>query len=68
MAQSDALSRRPNLCPDEDTDNEDIIVLPDDLFVSLVDVDLQERIALSEDLDGMAADALKLLWKLDQQA
>jgi transposase InsO family protein len=61
MAQSDALSRRPDLCPDEDTNNEDITMLPDNLFVNLVDVDLQERIALSDDLDGMAAEALKLL-------
>ena len=30
MVQSDALSRRPDLCPDEDNDNEDIIMLPDD--------------------------------------
>jgi hypothetical protein len=61
MVQSDALSRRPDLCPNEDTDNENIVVLPDNMFVNLIDTDLQERIAISEDLDGNAAEALKLL-------
>jgi hypothetical protein len=61
MVQSDALSRRPDLCPDEDTDNEDIVMLPDNMFLNLIDMDLQEKIAMSEDLDGEAAEALKLL-------
>ena len=61
MVQSDALSRRPDLCPDEDKDNEDMIMLPDDMFLNLIDVDLQEKIAMSNDLDGNAAEALKLL-------
>ena len=61
MIQSDALSRRPDLCPNDDTDNENIIMLPDDLFLNLIDTDLQEKIAMSEDLDGTAAEALKLL-------
>jgi hypothetical protein len=61
MVQSDALSRRPDLCPDEDTDNEDIVMLLDNLFISLIDVGLQRRITESTDLDGDAANALKLL-------
>ena len=61
MVQSDALSRRPDLCPDEDNDNEDIIMLPDDMFLNLIDTNLQEKIAMSNDLDGNAAEALKLL-------
>ena len=61
MVQSDALSQRPDLCPDEDKDNEDMIMLPDDMFLNLIDVDLQEKIAMSNDLDGNAAEALKLL-------
>ena len=61
MVQSDALSQRPELCPEEDNDNEDIVMLPDELFVSLIDTDLQERIAMADDLDGNAAEALKLL-------
>ena len=61
MIQSDALSRRPDLCPDEDTDNEDVIVLPDNLFISLIDNSLQQRIANSTDFDGIATEALKIL-------
>ena len=36
-------------------------MLPDELFVSLIDTDLQERIAMAGDLDGNAAEALKFL-------
>jgi reverse transcriptase-like protein/integrase-like protein/chromodomain-containing protein/p58 integrase-like protein len=61
MIQSDALSRRPDHCPDDDTDNEDIIMLPDDMFLNLIDVDLQRKIAMTEDLDNNAAEALKLI-------
>ena len=61
MVQSDALSRRPDLCPDEDTDNENIVMLPEDMFLHLIDVDLQKKIAMADDLDNNAAEALKLL-------
>ena len=61
MIQSDALSRRPDLCPDDETDNDNIIMLPDDMFLNLIDTTLQEKIAHSKDLDGTAAEALKLL-------
>ena len=61
MVQSDALSWRPDLCPEEDNDNEDIVMLPDELFVSLIDTDLQERIAMADNLDGNAVEALRLL-------
>ena len=33
MIQSDTLSRRPDYIPDEDTDNEDMTLLPDELFI-----------------------------------
>ena len=61
MIQSDALSRRPDLFPENDNDNEDIIMLPDDLFLNLIDLELQKKIAISDDLDGNAAEALKFL-------
>jgi hypothetical protein len=51
MVQSNTLSRRPDLCPDNDTDNEYIIMLPENMFISLIDLELQTRIAISEDLD-----------------
>ena len=41
MIQSDALSRRPDFIPDKDTDNEDIMMLPDNLFIQLLNIDLQ---------------------------
>lgn len=61
MIQSDALSRRPDFTPENDTNNEDITMLPDELFVNLIDTELQERIANSENLDTDAAFALKTL-------
>ena len=61
MVQSDALSQRPDLCPEEDNDNQDIVMLPDDMFLNLIDLELQRKIAISDDLDGNAAEALKLL-------
>ena len=64
MVQSDTLSQWPNYCPSEDNDNEDIIMLPDNLFVNLIDIDLQDRIATSGDLDCNAAEAIKLLLEI----
>ena len=61
MIQSNTLSRQPDLCPENDNDNEDIIMLPDDLFLNLIDLELQKKITISDDLDGNAAEALKLL-------
>ena len=63
MVQSDALSRRPDLIPDEDNDNEDVIMLPDNLFINLIDTDLQQRIADCDMMDKDAMDALTTLLK-----
>ena len=63
MVQSDALSRQPDLCPDDDTDNENMIMLPDNMFLNLIDMDLQQKIAMTDDLDGSAAEALNSFWK-----
>ena len=46
MVQSDALSRRPDFVPVDDDDNDDMTMLPDSLFINLIDTELQERIAL----------------------
>ena len=67
MVQSDALPWRPDLCPDEDNGNEDIIILPDDMFLNLIDTNLQENIAMSNDLDGNAGKHSNSLWNKDQQ-
>ena len=36
-------------------------MLPEDMFLNLVDVDLQKKIALADNLDNNAAEVLKLL-------
>ena len=61
MIQSDNLSRRPDYVPDNDTDNEDITMLPDNLFIGLIDVDLQNQITESNDMDKDAMEALATL-------
>ena len=61
MIQSDVLSRRPDFIPDEDNDNEDITMLPDNLFINLIDLDLQKRIANCKDMDWDTTEVLMLL-------
>ena len=58
MIQSDALSRRPDFIPDEDTDNENVMMLPDNLFIQLLDIDLQRRVANAHNHDDEVAKAL----------
>jgi hypothetical protein len=58
--QADALSRRPDLCP-QGVDNEDIVVLPEHLFVNLIDTELQKRIVKAKNIDYDAAEAIKEL-------
>ena len=41
MIQSDALSQQPDHCPEEDNDNEYMILLPENLFINLIDINLQ---------------------------
>ena len=36
-------------------------MLPDNMFLNLIDMVLQQKIAMMDDLDGSAAEALKLL-------
>ena len=36
-------------------------MLPDNMFLNLIDMDLQQKIAMMDDLDGSAAEALKVL-------
>jgi hypothetical protein len=61
MVQSDALSRRPDYTPKNDMDNENITLLPDNLFVNLINVDLQNRIMNCTDMDKDATDALSYI-------
>ena len=61
MIQSDALSRRPDFIPDKDTDNEDVMMLPDNLFIQLLDIDLQRWIANAHDQDDEVTKALSTM-------
>ena len=58
MVQSDTLSRRPDFIPEEDTDNENVMVLPDNLFIRLLDIDLQRWIANTHNHDDEVTKAL----------
>ena len=61
MIQSDALSRRPDFIPKEDHDNEDRILLSENMFINLVNVDLQDRIAKARSYDFDVKNALEML-------
>ena len=61
MIQSDALSRRPDYIPEEDHDNENRILLPEDMFVNLMDLDLQDRITNTDKYDFDVKNTMELL-------
>ena len=61
MIQSDALSRRPDFIPEKDQDNKDRILLSEDMFINLMDMDLQDRIANTDKYDYDVKTALELL-------
>ena len=59
MILSDALSRRPDHCPEEE--NEEAILLLDSLFLNLLDLTLQDRIANAKDYDFNVTNAIAIL-------
>ena len=61
MVLSDALSQWPEFCPENDNNNEDMVVLPKNLFVNLIDVNLQHWIADASELDADATEVLRAL-------
>jgi RNase H-like domain found in reverse transcriptase/Integrase zinc binding domain len=60
MVQSDALSWRPDYGMDEQME-EDKVVLPDNLFINLLDTELQERILNGKELDLDVKNAIETL-------
>jgi hypothetical protein len=58
--QANSLSQRPDLCP-QGTDNKDVIVLPEHLFVNLIDMESQKKIANTKNMDYDTAEAIKEL-------
>ena len=61
MIQSDALSQRPDFIPEEYHNNENRVLLPENMFINLIDVDLQDRIANSTNYDFDVKNALEML-------
>ena len=74
MIQSDTLSRQSDHIPNEDTDNEDVIILPESLFVKTmdtelmsilniqtIDTELQEQISNATTHNNLFAKALQAL-------
>jgi RNase H-like domain found in reverse transcriptase len=60
MVQSDALSRREDF-DTGDTDNEDMTMLPESLFINSIDVELHDLLAESIMKDDLVIDALKAI-------
>jgi hypothetical protein len=61
MVQSNALSRQPNYGTNERMEEEDKVVLPDNLFINLLDTELQERILNGQELDLDVKNAIETL-------
>ena len=57
---SDALSRQPDHCPDDDKAKEQV-VLPDDMFIDLLDIGLQEWIINAKNFDFDVKNAISIL-------
>ena len=61
MIQLDALSRQLDYIPDEDNNNVDRILLLENMFVNLMDLDLQDRIANMDKYNYDVKNTLELL-------
>ncbi len=61
MIQLDALSRQEDHRPDEDHDNEDVTLLPDHLFVRVIDMDLRKQVAQASAKNTVIEEALEAL-------
>ena len=61
LCAPDTLSRRPDHIPTSDTDNEAVTLLPDELFVNLIDASLSDKLHSSSALDPLVLDALHAL-------
>jgi hypothetical protein len=63
MVQSDTLSRWPDYGMDKWMEEEDKVVLPDNLFINLLDAELQERILNGKKLDLDIKNTIETLMK-----
>jgi hypothetical protein len=60
MVLSDALSKRPDHCPEEDETKEEIL-LPDDLFLNILDINLRDRITKNKEYNFDLTKAIEFL-------
>jgi hypothetical protein len=58
---ADTLSRREDHISEKDTNNEDIIMLPDALFINFINIDLRDQILAINDKDEPVMKALETL-------
>ena len=61
LCAPDALSRRPDLIPKIDNNNEGVTLLPQSLFINLIDTNLNEKIVKSSEKDPLVLNALHAL-------
>ena len=61
LCAPDTLSWWPNLIPKIDNDNKGVTLLPPSLFVNLIDIELDEKIAKSSEKDPLVLNALQAL-------
>ena len=64
MIVTDALSRCADWSKGLDQDNIDVVALPDDLWIKLVDTELQDAVADAQKNDELAQEALRSLTDL----
>ena len=63
MVQSNTLSRRPDHIPENDNDNEDVVLLPDTLFVRVINNELQRIIETATATDDLVKNISDVLSK-----
>ncbi|ESK86116.1 pro-pol protein [Moniliophthora roreri MCA 2997] len=63
MVQSDALSRQPDLVDEEENENDDIVMLPDKLFVNVIDTELKDMLEKALPADEFSQMTLESLSK-----
>jgi hypothetical protein len=61
MVQLDALSRRADHTTEEDSDNENMTLLPDTIFVKVLNTELHDLLAEAIMKDDLVIDALRVL-------
>jgi hypothetical protein len=61
MVQSDALPQRADLHPDEDNDNKDMTLLPDELFMKVIDTKMHSLLVTALMKDDLVKSAIEVL-------